>query len=227
MDQKNKVIDLTHSLSGDIPSWDGRPGFELSIAGDYKDGTPPDTFRTQKIKCSAGIGTHMDAPTHVVPGGRTIDQLTPEELVVDCIVIDVSREANESYMIMPEAIEQFEKEHGRIAPRSLVIFYTGWDKRWETPEKYRNGHMFPSVDARTAEMLLERSIAGLGIDTLSSDRGDAGFPVHRAILGADKYLVENIANAGLLPPTGAKAFVLPMKIEGATEAPIRLIALIS
>lgn len=49
--------------------------------------------------------------------------------------------------------------------------------------------------------------------------------MHRAILGADKYLVENVANAKLLPPTGAKVLVLPIKIKDATEAPIRLIAL--
>jgi kynurenine formamidase len=66
----------------------------------------------------------------------------------------------------------------------------------------------------------------LGIDTFSSDTGENGFPVHRAILGADKYLVENVANAELLPATGAKVLVLPPKIKDATEAPLRLIALI-
>ncbi len=221
-----KIIDLTHSLSSEIPTWDGGCGFELSIDGDYKDGTPPDTFRTQKIKCGAGIGTHMDAPAHVVEGGRTIDKLVMEQLVTDCVVIDVSSEANADYVIMPEIIEKFEKEHGEIQPNTFVIFYTGWDANWNDREKYINSHNFPSVDLSTAEFLLKRNIAGLGIDTLSADTGKNGFPVHRAILGADKYLVENIANAKELPAVGVKSLVLPIKVKDGTEAPIRLIALI-
>jgi len=75
-------------------------------------------------------------------------------------------------------------------------------------------------------MLLERSIAGIGIDTLSCDRGDQGFPVHRVILGAGKYLVENIANAKELPPTGGRILVLPLKLKHGTEAPVRLVAFV-
>ncbi len=226
MNKEFKVIDLTHMLSSDIPTWDGGCGFELSIDTDYKDCTPPDLFRTQKIKCNAGIGTHMDAPAHVKEGGRTIDKLNLEELVTDCVVIDVSKEADENYLIMPEVIEKFEKEHGEIKPSSFVIFYTGWDKHWGNREKYINDHKFPSVDKATALFLLERNIAGLGIDTLSADTGSNGFPVHQAILGADKYLVENIANAKDLPSMGAKIFIMPIKIKDGTEAPIRLVALI-
>lgn len=226
MNKELKTIDLTHSLSGGIPFWSGKSGFELEIKTDYKDCTPPDTFRTQKIKCATGIGTHIDSPAHVVPGGRTVDKLKLEELVIDCIVIDVSHEAHESYTIKPDVVEKFEKENGKIKPNSFVIFFTGWDKHWETPEKYHNNYMFPSVHVSTAEILLKRGVVGIGTDTLSCDKGDAGFPVHRAILGANKYLIENIANAKLLPAVGAKTLVLPMKIKGGTEAPIRLVALI-
>lgn len=226
MNKDFKIVDLTHRLLPEIPTWDGSCGFELSINTDYKDCTPPDLFRTQKVKCGAGIGTHMDAPAHVKEGGITIDKLNLEELITDCVVIDVSAVADAAYMIKPEVVEKFEKEHGEIKSNSFVIFYTGWDKRWGNREKYINDHKFPSVDKSTAELLLKRNITGLGIDTLSADTGANGFPVHQLILGADKYLVENIANAKELPPIGAKSFVLPMKIKDGTEAPIRLIALI-
>jgi len=222
----SKIIDLTHTLSKDIPTWDGSCGFESEIDTDYKDCKEPDVFRTQKLKMKAGIGTHMDAPAHCFPEYKTIESLTMEELVTDCVMINVSNEADGNYKVMPEVVEQFESKHGQIEENSFVIFYTGWDKYWDTPEKYRNDYSFPSIDVSTAKLLLERNIVGLGIDTLSADTGKDGFPVHRAILGAGKYLVENIANAKLLPITGAKIFVLPIKIKDATEAPIRLIALI-
>ena len=221
-----KFIDLTHTLSSTIPFWDGTCGFTLSKITDYSDCIPPNIFRTQKINMNAGVGTHMDAPAHCLPGGKTIDELELGELIIDCIVIRVEKEAHETYTIMPSVVEQFEKYNGEIPPNSLVIFYTGWDKYWNEPEKFINNYRFPSVDVSTAELLLKRGVSGLGTDTISVDTGAAGFPVHRAILGDGKYLVENIANAGELPPTGAKILILPMKIEKATEAPIRLIALI-
>ncbi|MDR3643229.1 MAG: cyclase family protein [Candidatus Doudnabacteria bacterium] len=226
MDKQFKVIDLTHTLAANIPSWDGTGGFGLEIDTDYKDCVAPNLFRTQKIVSNAGMGTHMDAPAHVIPGGRTIDLLKSDELVVDCIVVDVISKSYDNYLVMPEVIEEFEKAHDQIPAGSFVIFYTGWSKFWETPKKYHNDHKFPGVHSSTADILVTRNVAGVGIDTLSCDRGDAGFPVHHAILGANKYLVENIANANLLPPTGAKILVLPMNIKDATEAPIRLIALV-
>lgn len=221
-----KIIDLTHTLCEDIPTWDGSCGFELATIKDNKDFTGPDLFRVQKITCGAGNGTHMDAPSHVVPGGFSIDQLELKTLFCDCVVIDVSAQADESYVIAPKIVEAFEQEHGRIRRQSFVIFHTGWNKHWENKEKYRNGLLFPSVHGMTAELLLERDITGIGIDTLSCDRGDQGFPVHRAVLGAGKYLVENIANAKAVPPTGAKILVLPLKIKNGSEAPVRLVALV-
>ncbi len=221
-----KIIDLTHTLLNKIPTWDGSYNFELSIDTDYKDCTIPDLFRINKIKCGAGIGTHMDAPAHVAEGGRTIDLLTSSELIAECIVIDVSHEADENYIITPDVILKFEKEHSEIPKKSFVIFHTGWSKYWEDRDKYRNNYKFPYVHEDTAKILLERDVVGLGTDTLSSDIGANGFPVHRIILGGDKYLVENIANADQLPSIGAKIFIMPMKIKDATEAPVRIFAVI-
>lgn len=226
MNKDFTAIDLTHELTENIPNWDGGKALDFTLALDYPDCTAPDIFRKYDIKSSTGIGTHLDAPAHVVPGGRTIDQLTLEELIAPCVVIDVSAEASESYVAMPAAVEKFEQEHGPILAGSVVIFYTGWDKKWATPEQYHNNHVFPSVHISTAELLLTKGVAGIGIDTFSCDTGAHGFPVHRAVLGADKYLIENIANAGKLPVTGSKVFVLPMNIKGATEAPLRLVALV-
>lgn len=216
-------IDLTHTLSKDIPSWDGTADFELAVVSDYQDCTPPDLFRNQKLGTSVSLGTHIDAPAHVVPGGRTIDMLTTEELVTHCVVIDVSSEAGEGYKIVPASVEKFEQQYGQIPPASFVIFYTGWSKYWDEPEKYTSGFSFPSLDVTTAELLLQRNIVGIGIDTFSCDTGKQGFPVHRAVLGADKYLVENVANADKLPPTGSTIFVMPLKLKDAAESPIRLV----
>jgi len=222
MKTNKTIVDLTHSLNEDIPTWDGEKGFELSISCNYSDCVIPNTFKVNKILMNAGIGTHIDAPSHMIESGKNIDDLELSELIIECAVIDVSQKIDENYLITKMDIEEFEKENGIIKENSFVIFYTGWEKYWNQKEKYINNYKFPSLDINTAELLLSRNISGIGTDTLSVDTGRGGFPVHLKILGAGKYLVENIKNAYFLPKTGAQIFIAPIKIKNSTEAPVRL-----
>jgi kynurenine formamidase len=217
-------IDLTHDLTPRMPSWNGSCGFEQTLRDDY-DPTASVKFRTYDIHMQAGMGTHMDAPAHCFPGGRSITDLNLNECISPCVVINVSHQSYERYSLSPSDIEAFEAQYGTIPPHCFVIVHTGWDQHWDTPEKYCNNHVFPSISKEAISLLLERQIVGLGIDTLSPDRPEDGFPVHHLILGADKYIIENIANASKLSPIGAYTFALPIKIQGGTEAPLRLIGM--
>ena len=142
-------------------------------------------------------------------------------------MIDVSQFAHERFSLSKGDIKNFEKEFGQVQPGSFVMIRTGWEQFWGHPEKYRNNHLFPSVSQDVAEFLLERQIVGLGIDTLSPDRPEDGYPVHAALLGAGKYIVENAAHLSGFPPIGSFILALPIKIKGGTEAPVRLIALLN
>src|ERR1700731_2552559 len=114
-----KIVYLTHTLSPEIPCWDGDCGFNLAMEIDYKDCSGPDFFRTQKITTRAGMGTHMDAPAHCFSGAKTIDVLDLENLVTDCAVIKVNDVADKNYVVMPEMIWKFEKENGKIKPNTF------------------------------------------------------------------------------------------------------------
>ena len=127
---------------------------------------------------------------------------------------------------------QFEKIHGKIPEGSLVLAHTGWDQFWNSPDQYRNvdalGRMhFPGFSEKAACFLLERKIVGLGMDTLSPDGSDNGkgaaFAVHKKILGAKKYIIENVANLEQMDPVGSFALALPPRSCGATESTIRLV----
>jgi len=219
------IVDLTHTLSPKIPTWDGSCGFNHHVHHDY-DPSAQDQFRTHKISMNEGIGTHIDSPAHCIAGGRTIDALPLENLCVPCVMIDVSGASHDSYSVSVKDIKGFEKNHGDVEAGSLVLFRTGWERFWREPEKYRNNHRFPSISKEAAEFLLNRGIVGLGLDTLSPDRGDDGFPVHKIVLGNGGYIIENAFNLSALPPQGSFAMALPLKIENGTEAPVRLIGLL-
>lgn len=221
-----RALDLTHALHEKAPSWTGSCGFSYEIKMDYDQ-----VVRVMQYKTHAGIGTHMDAPSHFVKGGRNIGDIALEELIVPCYVIDVSSKMHPDLMISPEEIHKFEEKHGKIRKGSLVAGFTGWSRYWNDPHKYRNpdsaGKMhFPGFSAPSAKLLLEIGIAGIGIDTLSPDGSDMTYPVHHLLLKADKYIIENLANLDKLPAEGAYALFLPLKVQEGAEAGIRAVGLI-
>jgi kynurenine formamidase len=221
-----QLIELTQALDDNSPAWDAGCGFSSSIVLDYTDCTSEPPFRVQNLTMPAGMGTHMDAPSHCCPDGLSIDQIPLDQLVAPCVVIDVSQKAHELYSVTPQDIADFEKTQGLIECDSFVIIKTGWSRFWNNPIQYLNNHKFPSISAETATLLVSRGIVGLGVDTLSPDRPDDGFPVHRILLSSGRYIVENIANNELLPSTGSFVMAFPLKIKQATEAPMRLIGLL-
>lgn len=223
------IVDLTHTLDENAPTWDGQCGFKQEITNDYGSIAQfvPFPFRVQQISLRSGMGTHLDTPAHYSEGGLTIDQLALTNLVGPCFVIDVSANTHERSSVSLEDVENFEKQYGVIPKGSIVMIRTGWDKFWDQPENYRNNNLFPSVSAKAAEHLLQRNIAGLGVDTPSPDRPEDGYPVHAILLEAQKYILENVTNLQSLPPSGSFAMCLPLKTRNGTEGPVRLIGLLN
>lgn len=223
---KNKtVIDLTHIITPNIPTWDMSCGFNLNICCDYKDFQSSTKIRANSFEMKASIGTHMDAPSHFIENAANISDIAITELVVPCYVINIEAKAHEKYSLSVEDIKEFETEHGKLEKKHAVIIHTGWCKRWYNPEKYHNNHQFPSISKEAAEYLLEKEVKAVGIDTLSPDRPDSDYITHKLLLGNGKYLIENINDADKLPVKGALLVVAPLKIKDATESPIRLIGI--
>ena len=222
-----RVVDLTHVLDERAPTWSGGCGFRLEIKLDYEQG-----LRVQSVKSHAGVGTHMDAPSHFIPGSWNIDDIPLEDLIVPAFVFRIEGRDHPDLFIKPYDIEHYERRWGAIPERALFIASTGWEAYWGDPARYRNpnseGEMrFPGFSPEAADYLLEKGISGIGIDTLSPDgSNNRKFPVHEKILGAKKYILENLANLDKMPPIGAFAIAFPPRVGGATESVCRVAGLI-
>lgn len=218
-----KIIDLTQTINSKSPTWEGCCGFSVEKKLDYDQCTGPTLFCVQKIEMLAGIGTHMDAPSHCF--SKSIDSLgySLDQLLAPAISFNIEDRAHESYALSPEDIFEFEKKHGFISPGCIVLIHTGWQKYWQNPERYRNELKFPHVSEAAAKIFIKRKILGLAIDTLSPDSNDSTFPVHHLLLEAGYFIVENMCNGHKMPAKGGFVLVAPLKGEGLTEAPIRLI----
>jgi len=221
-----KVIDLTQLVSSNAPTWHGSCGFCLDIKSNYDQ-----MFRVNMLRMDAGIGTHLDAPAHLIPDGASISDILCEQCIIPACVLDVSKKVHADYAITLRDVEEFEAKYGLISTHSLVIAFTGWSRYWEDPVAYRNidiaGQMhFPTFSSQSVDFLLKRNISGIAIDTLSPDCLDHTFPVHKLILGSGKYIIENVADCSQMPPQGGYVICLPLKCQNSTESPIRMVGLV-
>ncbi len=219
-------LDLTHTVHQDVPTWDGKHGCNSKIVLDYDECTGDVPFRVMHLCMNAGIGTHIDAPNHCLPGALSSEQLLLDDLCMPCYVLDVSEKAHARYSVSVDDIKNFEKKYGVIEPDTCVFVYTGWSRLWNNPVAYRNDLVFPCVSVEAAQYLIERGVKALGIDTLSPDRPDNGFKVHVLFLGQGKILIENVAHLDTMPALGALCGIFPLKFQGATEVPIRLVGML-
>lgn len=226
--RSGRLVDLTHTFRAGFPVYANSNPTRKTFSSVANDG-----YYSQKWSFIEHSGTHLDAPGHFINGGRLVPQITLEELMVPAVVVDISARvaSNPDALVTPEDLLRFERRHGRIPRRAAVLMYSGWEAQIGDEAAYRNigadgKHHFPGFGKDAAEWLLEqRDITALGVDTLSLDNGPSQtFDVHRLLLGADRYGLENLANLKNIPPRGTTIFIGLVPWEEGSGGPCRVVA---
>ncbi|HJR63863.1 MAG TPA: cyclase family protein [Gemmatimonadaceae bacterium] len=235
---KSRIVDLTHPLNERTLYWPTSPStFELERLAHGQ--TPGGYFYSANtFSAPEHGGTHLDAPIHFSERGQTSDQIPLDRLLGPAVVIDISAKtaANPDYRLTPDDVSEFERRHGRIGAGAIVLLRTGWSRHWpnrrayfgdDTPGDASKLH-FPSYGVEAARLLVEqRRVAALGIDAASIDYGPStDFMVHRIAAAANVPGLENLTALDQVPATGAIVIALPIKIEGGSGGPVRIVALV-
>jgi kynurenine formamidase len=220
-----RIVDLTQPLSPTTAPWPGEPPLRFEEQANV----PADGYYARRIDLHEHTGTHFDAPAHYVQGGATDDEIAAGRLVVPARVVDVSGQASENpdYAVTADDIRAMERKHGDLAPGEALLALTGWDMHLADPARYVGDLRFPGFGADAAELAVERGLAGIGIDTLSVDRGcDETYPVHLAVLGGGLWQLEGLVGLDLIPVVGAMLIVGVPPLVGASGFPARVLALV-
>lgn len=234
----SEVVDLTYAFSERTLYWPNSPGgFELE---QLSHGVTPGGYfyASNAFSSPEHGGTHLDAPIHFAEKGLTIDALPPAQLIAPAVVIDIASKAaaDADYRLTADDVRAWESAHGRIPAGAIVLLHTGWGSRYgdrkayfgdDTPGATDKLH-FPSYGAEAARLLVEqRRVAAIGVDTASIDYGQSrDFIVHQIAAAANVAGLENVANVHELPTRGSWVIALPMKIEGGSGGPLRIVALV-
>lgn len=233
-----RLVDLSHAYGDDTLYWPTSPTkFEKKelAFGETQGGW---FYSAYSICTPEHGGTHLDAPLHFAAEGLSNDEIPLENLVAPGVVIDVTEQAarDRNYRLTVDDIAAFEERHGRIRSGTIVLVRTGWSRYWpdalrylgdDTPGSAENLE-FPGYGEEAARLLVTgRGVTLLGIDTASIDYGRSqDFAVHRLAAAHDVGGLENLANLDQLPPAGFVVVALPMKIEGGSGGPVRVVALV-
>ena len=226
---KKRFRDLTHTF---------REGFPVFVTGEEPQretiaNYATDGFYAQRWTLGEHSGTHMDAPGHFVPGARLSPEITPRELFVPIVVVDISSRAAQDpdATVTIDDLRRFERRHGRIPRGALVAMDSGWAAKVGDPLAFKGGTSFPNYHfpgfGEEAAMWLadRRDVTAIGVDTMSLDPGNSlTFPVHVNFLATDRYGIENLANLDRIPPRGALAYVGLIPWEEGSGGPCRVIA---
>lgn len=188
-----------------------------------------DIANIQRIELSTHMGTHIDAPYHMLPDGKYLHEFSLETFIGDGVILEA--DIGEGEAITPDDIDI-----DRIQPGDIVFLSTGWETRFTDASYTRHPH----VSTELADVLVEQDIKILGTDTPTPDlardfrpegwenfSGERLFseilPVHDRLLSSEILVIENLG--GLTPARGSRLSIVvaPLKLHNADGAPVRVI----
>jgi len=231
---KTKLIDLTFDLDDRSPFWpDGNASspFQATTTGTYE----RDKCFVRSLQLPEHFGTHLDAPIHFDPQGKSLHEIPVGNFFLQAAVVDVRAAValDPDYRLTVHDLETWEKAHGPLPNGAAVLMLSGWGSRWPSQERYLNQDAkgvlhFPGISLEAAHYLVDHAHPmAIGIDTIGVDYGPSqSYQVHNLTLRVGMYHLECLANLECLPATGALLIALPMKLRGGSGGPTRVIALV-
>ncbi len=202
-----KVIDVSMEIFSGMLVWQGDDGVDLRPVEKIEEGAHANVSR---IRCSVHTGTHVDAPLHFIPGGKTIEQLPLDVLTGPAWVAEFP------------AIQRIRAEEldnaGIPEGTKRLLLKTRNSQILETLTVFRED--YAGLEESGAKWILSKGIRLVGNDFLSVATRDQTGPVHRLLLSAEVILVEGLL-LGKVPAGACRFYCLPLKLRGSDGAPAR------
>ena len=197
--------DISVVLRPGTPEWPGDTPYQCGWAWRIADGA---SVNVSTITTSPHVGTHADAPLHVLDGEPGSESLAPEAFVGPALVVGVEAltgaiDAAAIRALVPARVERLLLRTGRTIA----------DGRF--PDEW------PALSVDAVALLAARGLRLVGVDCPSvDDRESKTLDTHKALFAAGAQVLENLDLRGVAD--GAYELVaLPLRVEGLDAAPVR------
>lgn len=217
---KGRLVDLSHTL---------RPGFEKRLLESERLQAnqvanvpllPGQWYIMHNLRMVTHLGTHIECPYHINRNGADTASVPLERLVGEAVVLDL-RGMPPGGEISLEQIQAAVEKAGGIRPGDFVLFHTGWDQFYGTPEYSRCPYPAPEA----VRWLVEQGVGLTGIDTEGAEvPGSEEHVNHHAMLDYGVPHLENLRNLGALKKSRVLLFAAPIAVQGLESMPLRVVA---
>ncbi len=202
-------IDISPQIDERLAVWPGDVPFSRTEQNTIASGDP---INLSSIGTTLHLGAHVDAERHYVEGGRDVAAWPLERFIGPCEVVHVP--AERGGWVLPEQLR------GQLTmpqtPRVLL--------RTDTyPDAAHFNNDFAGIHPDTVDLLAERGVVLVGIDTPSVDRfEDATLPAHQRFGERGMTILEGLRLASV--PAGMYELIaLPLRIGGGDGSPVRAV----
>ncbi|MGH9315556.1 MAG: cyclase family protein [Thermoanaerobaculia bacterium] len=190
-----KVLDISRPIDETTARWEGDVPFSWRATARLVEGS---LYESTCFTMSAHLGTHADAPAHVLPGGDAIGRVALEAFIGAARVVDLVGPGE----VGPDRLPR------RCLGVPRILFRT-WGKA--------------SLSPLAALRLVERGAILVGTDAMSIDPEDAeDLPAHRMLLTRGVMLLEGL-NLRQVEPGNYRLVALPLRLIKLDASPVRAI----
>ncbi len=206
-----QIIDLTLPIDNEMPGVHIQSAKRLEVEG----------WNATTLQLYSHCGTHMDAPCHFLPGGRTLDQQPLDMVMGEAIVVNLAPAQPKELL----TVGHLEPVSDRVVPGCRLLIRTDWYRQYGTPQ-YR--HELPRISLELAQWLVERQVALIGVEPPSvADVNNMQelTEVHQMLFRGKVVIVEGLANLDKITSATVHFIALPMKIVGGDGSPVRAVAI--
>jgi len=203
-----KFIDLSHPIANNMPTYPSDPA--ISIVREKE--IHLDRTLVHRFSMGTHTGTHLDAPAHIISGGKTLDDFPLSSFTGKTVKVDFN------------SISELDKVDEKV---DGIIFDSSWHRRYKEPEIYF-GSDRPEIPKYLVKKVIEMGIKYFGCDLPSVDvSGSKDKLIHNALLGADILIYESLTNLDQLPLlTPFEFYGFPLPFVGLDGSPVRAIGVI-
>lgn len=202
-----KVIDISQKIQCDMTVYPGDPEFRSQLVSSFKQG---DMCEVSELTIGSHCGTHIDAPRHMIPGGKTLESLPLESFIGPCRVLTLHANIITEKMLIEKQIQEGERILLRTDPRGEY--------------EPKNGQFNPAVlSMRAAQYLAKQKVRLIGIDAPTVENMEiCDGEIHRVLLNAGVAILEGLC----LTEAAEEHYylsALPLSLHGENGAPCRAV----
>ncbi len=206
-----RVFDVSRPLRDGGLIYPGDPEIRVQLHSAIARG---DDANVSSLALGSHSGTHVDAPSHFLSGGSSVDRIPIERLVGPAVVLDLPAAAR--------SVGAAELSRCDLRCQRRVLLRTRNSLR---PPDAGFTEDYCALAPDGAEFLLRQGVELVGIDYLSIEAfGSADYPVHHALLERGVVIVEGL-ELSAVPPGIYQLVCLPLRLEGLDGAPARAVLL--